>query len=58
MKIITPYRGHAINWSHYNTARTMKEAGIRLAPAPAFDADKFVFWACVAVAVVSFTWGI
>ena len=58
MKIITPYRGHAINWSHYRTARSTQEVGIRLDLEPVFDADKAVFWACVVVAIVGFTWGI
>ena len=57
MKIITPYRGHSINWRHYRTARSLQEAGIWLDLAPV-NADKAVFWMCVSVALVAFFWGI
>ena len=59
MKIITPFRGHAINWSHYRTERSMKDAGIDgITTTKIIDADKAVFVTCCVVAVVAFFWGI
>jgi hypothetical protein len=59
MIIITPYRGHSINWSHYNTARSMKDAGIDgITTTKTIDADKAVFITCCVIAVVAMIWGI